>query len=459
MFCFSAIILSLIVTPSLNGSASSEEPRYCIGRVRSDFVQAALDDFGVPITEYGYVAGVYIGPQRYPITIAHHALSNYDVFVNSNASDASFKFLRNADWLATHTKEYGNFSVFEHRFRLHYPPATIEPGWRSAMAQGLAVEALSKAYVMTSNATYLESARKLLNTFYVDEDEGGVTYKTDSHGWWYELIANDQGVKPRILNGHLFALLGIHEYYKTTNDSSAKYLFDQGITALKNNLDRFDYENGTYSYYDLSSPKKLPSQDYHRLILNQLQELFEITSDPTIKKYLEKWQNFELPPKMYNSETCRRTFLPPVPVFKPADIGIRIGPFENQGVNTTDLIRDYRLDIPSPSYGLNLTSQLLDYHARNISLIPYNISEIVFTLNIEEIHKPNVQVQVIFGPALKDNGWINDNLYNINAGSKDSVTVIPSVIIGEEYLRVRSINVFIPDSSSLANATFGIKIA
>lgn len=400
--------------------------------------------------------GEYIGPQRNPITVAHRALNNYDVFVNSSASYASFNFLSNADWLVSHAQGYGNFSVFEYKFPFHYHSTIILPIWRSAMAQGLVVEVLSKAQVITGNASYIESAKKLLNAFYVEADDGGVTHKTNDRGWWYELLANDQGIKPRILNGHLFALLRIYEYYNTTSDSTAKYLFDQGITTLRNNLARFDYENGTYSYYDLS-PKRLPPHNYHRLVVTQLQELYEITNDPTIKQFLEKWRDFELPANIYESEICRRTMLPPVPIFKPADYGIRIGPSDNNSVNGTDTSSLYRLDFPKPERGWNFTSQILNYHALNVTLLPYSSKGIIFTINIEEIYQP-IQVQVIFGSSPTVSGWANENLYVINAGLKESIIVHPLEIVGEDYLRVRSINVFLPQVSPLDKVTFGVDI-
>jgi|GEM_PF-2409912 len=42
--------------------------------------------------------------------------------------------------------------------------------------------------------------------------------------------------------------LAINDYYNDTKDSSAKFLFDQGILALKNDL--VYYYNNRTSYYD-----------------------------------------------------------------------------------------------------------------------------------------------------------------------------------------------------------------
>jgi len=49
----------------------------------------------------------------------------------------------------------------------------------------------------------------------------------------------------------LYALVGIYDYYDYDKDLREKYIFDQGILFLKNNLSRYSSSNGTYLHYDL----------------------------------------------------------------------------------------------------------------------------------------------------------------------------------------------------------------
>jgi heparosan-N-sulfate-glucuronate 5-epimerase len=450
--------IMLMYSPSINGFAGYKKTENCVTRVRSEFRQAPIDDIGIPITDYGYVAGVYVGPERNPITISHYALGNYAKFMSSHNNSSKFIFLNNADWLVDHAQRYGNYSVFEYKFPLLYSPKTIQPIWRSAMAQGLAIEVLSKAYKMTGDISYLESAKKLLNPFFIDVDEGGVTHKSADGGWWYELVANDQGIKPYILNGHLFALLGIYEYYNTTHDSSSKYLFDQGILALKKNLPRFDYQNGTYSYYDLSVPKKISPPDYHKVVVGQLQELFNITKEPIFKTFHDKWNNFTLPDSIFRSETCHRTANPPALIFKPSDYALRFGLTGNHSkTNGTDMPSVYHLDKPGNMGGLMLTSQPINYRADNITIkASDDLSGIIFTFNIEGIHKKGLQINAGFGTNKTDVGWINGRVYNVNTTIGDSVTIQPSRIIGDDYLRVNSVGVYLSNASSMNDSSFTI---
>jgi hypothetical protein len=107
---------------------------------------------------------------------------------------------------------------------------------------------LIKAHEITGDAKCIDTAHILWNSFFVEVKDGGVTYKTPT-GWWYEEYADIGGKESRVLNGMMYTLLGIHEYYQYNRDNNVKHLFDQGIVALKNNLSLYDH-NG-YSYYDI----------------------------------------------------------------------------------------------------------------------------------------------------------------------------------------------------------------
>jgi hypothetical protein len=159
--------------------------------------------------------------------------------------------------------------------------------WVSGMAQGRGIHVLIRAYNMTGDTKYLEAAHLALNSFYKETKDGGVTYK-DQNGWWYEEYVTGRDLEPRVLNGMVFALLGIYEYYKFTGDQDAKFLFDQGILSLKDNLYKFD--SGNWSYYDVMGNRA--STSYHKLHINQMLQLYEITKDPIFGEYHEKFQGY-----------------------------------------------------------------------------------------------------------------------------------------------------------------------
>ena len=262
-----------------------------------------LDSSGIPIVDYGYVGGgslgggyiggVHIGPQRNPVSVANHALSDYAAYNATYQAIHLQKFLNNANWLVGNALPKGNYSILEYQFP--WPTYDLKKPWYSGMAQGRAIEVLVKAHQVTGDKKYLDTARSLLNALFVEVKDGGVTYKTPNDGWWYEEYARPGAIESRVLNGHIFTLLGIYEYYFYTKHHDAKFLFDQGVTALRNNLPKYEYSKGQYSTYDILSKDKPAPLNYHRYHVEDLGKLYEITGEEIFKLYHDKWLDFSLP--------------------------------------------------------------------------------------------------------------------------------------------------------------------
>lgn len=240
-----------------------------------------LDDNGIPYVDLGE-----IGRQRNPITISQKIFHYYQDYKAGDETARQF-LINNADWLVDNAVTYGNYSILEYDFP--WPVYDMTPKWRSGMAQGLAIQALINAHEITGDRKYIDSAKMLLNSFFVEVKDGGVTYKTTA-GWWYEEYADVGGKEPRVLNGMMYTLLGIHEYYQYTGNNNAKHLFDQGIVALKNDLSLYD--NNGYSYYDILGA---PAWEYHNVHIELSDQLYNITKEKTFKQYHDKWENFKEP--------------------------------------------------------------------------------------------------------------------------------------------------------------------
>lgn len=166
----------------------------------------------------------------------------------------------------------------------------VTPPWYSSMAQAEALPILIEAYNLTGSQNYLDTANGILNSFFLDVKDGGVTYKTNDSGWWYELYAAKDAKHPKVLNGMMWTLLALHGYYENTHDTRAKFLFDQGIISLKKNLHIYD-SNGS-SYYDaLRTPA---NYDYHNTHIELLKKLFAINADKVFENYYTKWSKINM---------------------------------------------------------------------------------------------------------------------------------------------------------------------
>jgi heparosan-N-sulfate-glucuronate 5-epimerase len=248
-------------------------------------VSTKYDESGIPIVDYGYRGHSYIGEQRNAVTISQVALRYYEEYEKGDESCQRL-FINCANWLVENSVSHDDYAILEYRF--DWPRYNMTSPWRSGMAQGQALQVLIRAHNISNDSKYLDTAKRLLNSFFVGVENGGVTYVTLEDGWWYEEYADEGGMEPRVLNGMMYALLGINEYYDYTKDPDAKYLFDQGVIALKEGL--ADYDANGYSYYDVFGT---PSLSYHETHIRQLNDLYEITNEETFKDYRDRWQSYE----------------------------------------------------------------------------------------------------------------------------------------------------------------------
>jgi len=249
--------------------------------------QFKLDYYGVPWVHYKTTSdGKEVGLQRNPVTTALQANEFYDLYKVSNNESAKTYFLNNVNWLVNNAVPKENYSLLQYNFPL--PIYNLKAPWFSAMAHGYALQVLIKAHETTHDIRYLIAAKSLLNAFFVEVKHGGITYKDTPNDWWYEEYAsNEKNAKiSRVLNGMLFTVLGIYDYYKYTNDAEAKLLFDKGINSIKKEISKYN-DNG-YSYYDLLG---MPAKDYHQTHVVLLKKLYNITGEPILIQYSDLWKN------------------------------------------------------------------------------------------------------------------------------------------------------------------------
>jgi len=251
---------------------------------KSNYVE--IDGSGVPYVNYGFVGGKFIGKQYNPVTVSQKILEYYDEFkATGNEKEKEF-LINNANWLIDNAVLKGNYSLLYYNF-----PWTIydlPSPWRSGMAQGQGIQALVKAHEITNDKKYLDNAKLLLNSFFIEVKDGGVTYKSENEGWWYEEYAHEKGKESRVLNGMMYTILGIYDFHTYTNDPDAKFLFDKGIESLKKNLPSYDLDG--YSYYDILGYRA--PERYHNVHVELLEKLYEITEQSIFLDYHIKWKNY-----------------------------------------------------------------------------------------------------------------------------------------------------------------------
>ena len=258
---------------------------YMLFTAKADY-PGQYDPAGIPLLNYHGAVGL----QYNPIAIAQYGLGHYNCFRRTQDPERRSAFLNAAKWLVANLQQNpAGLWVWNHHFDWEYRTPLKAP-WYSALAQGQGISVLVRAHQETDIPVYLETAHRAFEPFLKTMDNGGVTCVDDEgHTWFEEVIVTPP---THILNGFIWALWGIHDYYLHTRSQEAERLFSKGIQTLKHNLHRFDV--GFWSLYEQSGTrmKMLASPFYHRLHIVQLQVMHKITSESLFGDYAHRWEAY-----------------------------------------------------------------------------------------------------------------------------------------------------------------------
>ncbi|GFO08136.1 D-glucuronyl c5-epimerase [Plakobranchus ocellatus] len=205
------------------------------------------------------------------------------------------QFFASAKWLVKHQDERGGWPIMVTR-RLVTGVLELPPGWYSAMGQGQAMSVLARAYTLTKDRTYLDTAVRALRLFEVDSAQGGVRARFLGKLDWYE----EYPTVPSsfVLNGFIYSLLGLYDLKLVADGEgkeTAERIYNSGMTSLKTNIGMYDTGQGTF--YDLRhiSAGIEPNRarwDYHTTHINQVLQLMVIDDSKIFKTTVHRWLGY-----------------------------------------------------------------------------------------------------------------------------------------------------------------------
>jgi heparosan-N-sulfate-glucuronate 5-epimerase len=177
--------------------------------------------------------------------------------------------------------------VWNHHFDWEYRDMLKAP-WYSGLAQGQGISVLVRAHRDSGDAAYLEPAKRAFASFQKPTTTGGVAFTDESGDLWFE----EYIVSPptHILNGFIWALWGVHDYFLATHDHSAQDLVGRGVRTLLHNLDRYDL--GFWSLYEQSGTRipMVASRFYHQLHIVQLRAMHRLTGEGKFAEVSDRWE-------------------------------------------------------------------------------------------------------------------------------------------------------------------------
>lgn len=220
-----------------------------------------FDEAGVPQQRLQGVKG-----QRYvPSRVAAYAFAHWQALVLHGGGAHDRKFRIAADWFAD--QPHGRF---EHRFPLIGMP---DP-WLSALAQGVGMSVLVRAYTRYGDHAYLERARLAMSWMSLLVAQGGVLdHLPDGSPFLEEYPASEH---LHVLNGCLYALVGIDELLRVEPDDDMRGLFTSVVDGVAANLAAWEDSGWSlYQYYpqaagDVPNWNTPDYQAVHIALLNHL---------------------------------------------------------------------------------------------------------------------------------------------------------------------------------------------
>ena len=236
-------------------------------------------------------AGVRVYEQEgkrfyHPVVIAQYALAQLDVATRTNDAEAMDAAVANASKLldVADSHKGGLYFPYRHDFALGgLVEETIHGTWWSAMAQGQALSLFVRLYQATGNKSWRDAADK---TFATLDDRGPrerpwAVYVDPQDYLRFEEYAGD--TRPLlVLNGHIFAIFGVWDYYRLTRSAKAEELFDAGVTTLREYLPAYRAP-GDISYYCMRAPlcqrKLWQNEKYHGIVIDQMRVIADMSDD------------------------------------------------------------------------------------------------------------------------------------------------------------------------------------
>lgn len=217
-----------------------------------------LDENMIPVYEYPF------GSYHNPVLTCNNAFGCYDQYIKTNNEEYLDWFYLNVEWIINY-KDSDSYLRYE--FENTHETATLPIGWTSAMAQGEALALMSIAYHNSGDNRYLQAADEFFTTMHTNVGTIWNLYIDEEDYLWFEEYPSEDFC--HVLNGKLFAMWGLWEYYCITRNSDALRLLQGSIASVLDHYPLWDMDGQDGSRY--CKHTNILS-DYHWIHLAQFME-------------------------------------------------------------------------------------------------------------------------------------------------------------------------------------------
>ena len=211
----------------------------------------------------------------FSIAIFQYGLGSYDLYLETKNKKYYDRFMKTVQWAEVNQEDNGGWITFNNECK-NNP--------YSSMAQGEGISLLLRAYKETNEKKYFFEAKNAIDFMLKKIDDNGCTmYEGD------DVFFKEFPEKSVVLNGWIFSIFGLYDYCIIENNKNNKNILNKTIITLKKNISKFD--NGYWSMYDAN--KKIASPFYHKLHIELLKVLGEITGEEIFITYALKFEKYK----------------------------------------------------------------------------------------------------------------------------------------------------------------------
>ena len=237
----------------------------------NDLTEKVLrDDPELLVPQYSVDTGETI---YFSIGIFQYGLASYDLYLKTGEQRYLEKTLACADWAVENQQDNGGWVTFAFKDPEHP---------YSSMAQGEGLSLLIRAYLVTKERKYFDSAVRCKDFMLLPISDGGTTCYEGNDVSFYEYTGG-----ALILNGWIFSLWGLYDYCKfNPEDVVSSKVLNATLCTLEKKLSEFD--TGFWSKYD--NRKRICSPFYHKLHIAQLNVMYNLFGTETFSRYAVKWE-------------------------------------------------------------------------------------------------------------------------------------------------------------------------
>jgi len=222
----------------------------------------------------------------HPLEWAHNVLNAASYAEQANRLNESRPLI---DTLVKQAMEHATKSgpawYLGYPFRFRLADKTLEKPWFSGIAQAYVMAAWIKLYRVTGEKKFKDLAEETYRSFLQIRTKEGqeapwVSFVDKAGYLWFEEYPSPTDPQPRVLNGHICAIMGLYSYYRLEPNPETLAMIRAGITTVCRYFNEFRRPGAIPNYYLIGE-----HADYSpgRAVVQQ-EWLYKITGDVYIKQ-------------------------------------------------------------------------------------------------------------------------------------------------------------------------------